>query len=349
MLLSTASAQPRAIITPQEAQTPPYIDPQQLSKPQFLEKNAVTVTDQRIQALQELALSPPSNRSEVRQQQAEALWQLGLLHLHGLQVSLDPPLAENLFERAQALGHPLASAGLAWCAIDGCGTRPRPQKASSWIQSLRKQAPGRSAYLEWLMLSTLSPIHSTTSTAPATNRNLQNRQQAALQKAVQLGDAQARVEWGLQLAETGKKGQALQQFRAAAQSSKAASHNIQVLNSQAPVRANGNQGQQGAAWQTFRQARVYHRGEGVPANYTEAIRLYQRASDMGSPQAKRMLALIYSRPHTNGTLDIAWMQQLAFADVSEDTKTIVHMPNATSSLQRDATPLYDYLNPRWRK
>lgn len=350
---SHAAAQPRAVITPQEAQTPPYIDPQQFATPQLVAPSPANSGESRaLHQLQTWAQAADATASQARQQQAQALWQLGLLYLHGQQVPLDMAQANRLFERAHALGHPLASAGLAWCAMDGCGASPQPSQARQWIETLQPHAPGRSAYLEWLLLGGLTPMDDAAkSTAPKAASNMQKRQQAALQRAIQANDTQARIERGMQLAESGKQQQALQQFRAVSAASKAAGHNAQVLGAQTKpeTRPSGNLGQTGGAWQTFRQARVYHRGEGVPANYTEAIRLYQRASDMGSPQAKRMLALIYSRPQPDGNLDVAWMQQLAYADVSQDTQTLIHMPQTTNSLQRDPTPLYDYLDARWRR
>src|SRR3989344_5342468 len=63
------------------------------------------------------------------------------------------------------------------------------------------------------------------------------------------------------------------------------------------------------------EARRYHQGDGVPANYTEAVRLYQIAASSGDPQARRMLAQIFSRPAPDGTVDVTWMQQLAAIDM----------------------------------
>lgn len=65
---------------------------------------------------------PPAPASSA----ATAAWQLGLLTLHGVGMAPDPAQARHWFERAQALGHPLAPAGLAWCEISGCVTSPNP-------------------------------------------------------------------------------------------------------------------------------------------------------------------------------------------------------------------------------
>ena len=61
-----------------------------------------------------------------------------------------------------------------------------------------------------------------------------------------------------------------------------------------------------------------------------------------------MLALIYSRPTPAGGIDIGWMQQLAYMDVTQDGAIPLTAPTAPTSLTRDPTPLWDYIAPRWR-
>lgn len=361
LLCSPAFAQPRQSSSPtitfQEAQTPPRIDADQLRgrRPAVqLEADQLgkSTAIQQLQA-QATAPLPKGERTEASiRAQREAAWQWGLLQLHGLHTPLQPVPAQQSFERAQALGHPLAAAGLAWCAIDGCGQRPEPEAARQWIQALRKTAPGRAAYLEWLLLDDVAPLdEAVPSTARREGINTAGRKQQLLRQAAEAGDPNARVELGMELAAQGKTNEAMEQFRSAAKSSQAAKHNLNVLSDQKGTfksRPSGNAGQAGGAWQTFKQARVYHRGEGVPANYTEAIRLYKRASDMGSEPAKRMLALIYSRPTPAGGIDIGWMQQLAYMDVTQDGAIPLTAPTAPTSLTRDPTPLWDYIAPRWR-
>ena len=135
--MGAASAQPRAVISVQEAQTPPRIDSEQLQKPSAGMDASTPAVSPALAELQSLANAPAPRSGQARKQQAQAIWQLGLLQLHGLHVPLDPAQANIMFERAHALGHPLASAGLAWCAIDGCGQRPQPSKAPKWLQELR--------------------------------------------------------------------------------------------------------------------------------------------------------------------------------------------------------------------
>lgn len=349
-------AQARPTISVQEAQTAPRIDAEQLKSMQ----PAAVDPDQlgrssAVQKLQALAQAPLRKGAPAAEQraQAEAAWQLGLLQLHGLHTPLQPAQAQLNFEHAHALGLPIAVAGLVWCAIDGCGQRPNPDAARQWLPALKQVDPGRAAYMEWLLLEEVAPLDAPVpSTARRDGVDTAQRKRQTLLQAAAAGDPYAKVELGMELAAQDKTAEALAQFRAAARKSEAARHNIEVLSNQQgrnQTQPSGNLGQAGGAWQTFKQARVYHRGEGVPANYTEAIRLYKRASDMGSEPAQRMLALIYSRPMAGGGIDIAWMQQLAYMDVTKDGATPLGAPIAPVSLTRDPTPLYDYIAPKWRK
>lgn len=60
-----------------------------------------------------------------------------------------------------------------------------------------------------------------------------------------------------------------------------------------------------------------------------------------------MLALIFSRPGPDGQIDIAWMQPLAYANLSGE---VVSLDSATAQpmLRREPTPLADLLPP-WRQ
>lgn len=97
----------------------------------------------------------------------------------------------------------------------------------------------------------------------------------------------------------------------------------------------------------YRQARRYHQGDGIPANYAQALMLYQLAAARSSAPAQRMLNLIYSRPNLLGGVDIPWMQQLAEADVS-GPQTRWPRTRISRSLARDPTALFDYLPDFWQ-
>jgi hypothetical protein len=284
-----------------------------------------------------------------------AAWQLGLAALHGIGGSVQPHEAQQWFDRAFRLGEPQAAAGLAWCAIDGCGSPPDPAAARRWIAALRTVDAARAQYFDWLLQTRLAPLqlaatpgavrrHSQVAEAPDAGRaGLPGK--ALLESAARGGNVHAAIELGLENVTNRHYDDALQQFRAVAARSPAAAHNAAVLAQRAAAPRQDASTTPGAA--TFAQAQRYHRGEGVPANFTEAIRLYRLAQSQGSTPARRMLELIFSRPAPDGSVDVAWMQQLAQMDVTGDSPT-QNPAGAQALLRREPTPLFDLLPPRWK-
>lgn len=279
---------------------------------------------------------------------AEAAWWLGLIYLHGAGTSQEPAQAEQWFDTAVRLGHPLAAAGLALCAIDGCARAPSAPTARRWIAELRRTNTPRALYLEWWLESRTAPLTLTPSTEPGSIALVELPARALLTRAATLGDTQARIELGLDFAAAHRWQAALDQFRAAAPRSDTAAANLAtvtgILRAQSAPSAVGT-----TRWQTALQAaKRQHRGEGVPANYNEAIRLYQQAESLGSEEAGRMLALIYSRPTTAGDINVEWMRQLAYLDMEKSVPTL-GSPTSIRLLQRDPTPLFDLMPNAWRE
>lgn len=331
---------------------------------------------------QQRALSQLRSRAEGKgvspATQREAQWVMGLLALHGIAMAQDGPQARTWFERAQRAGHPLASAGLAWCAMDGCGQPPDPPAARPWIDQLAKTDPARAQYLEWLLARRLAPL-STAEPVGEVSALAGTPDQELLQRAARSGSPGAQLEWGLALLAQDEPEAALRQFRAAAPRSSSAATNAQMLGDRmrpagqlvsaqgtsAPPAAQGPQRLQRTpqlrgspseqdiqvrqpvtAQQQWEQAQRYHRGEGVPANYTEALRLYQQAASHGHVASRRMLELIYSRPAQGGGVDIGWMQQLARID----PMTMQPMaPISPAPYRRDPTPLFDMVPAPWHR
>ncbi len=298
--------------------------------------------------------------SKARQQrlQAEAAWQMGLLTLHGICAVLNTADAAAWFERAELLGEPLAAAGLAWCEIEGCRAAAHPAAAGKWVELLRGVDAPRALYLQWLMQSRLAPLEISQpvlGAAGQTRSPLQNRQ--LLVSAAQQGDTNAKIELGLDSVLLNELPQALAFFKSAAPKSAAAAINSTVVAERVknaaslmpPNRVSSAIAVKSqSAAENFAQAQRYHRGEGVPSNYTEAIRLYQLAQNQGNVSAKKILALIFSRPAPNGQIDLAWMQQLAQVDVSGASPTI-EQNNLKLQLRREPTPLFDLVPLKWRR
>ena len=300
---------------------------------------------------------PPAPASSA----ATAAWQLGLLALHGVGMAPDPAQARHWFERAQALGHPLAPAGLAWCEISGCVTSPNPTAVSRWTVPLARTAPGLAKYLDWYAARALAPLgktldHPLGMPGPQNQPNAPAAAEAdpllLLQAAAQAGNAQAMNALGLEYVAAGLPDQALAQFKGAASRSAAAAANARLLSSQIEPRNRLKSTATDAAGGSpyYAQAQRYHRGDGVPANYTEAVRLYQAAASQGDARARKMLELIFSRPAPDGTLDPGWMQQLASLAMQPQGLTrTAPLPLSPQGWQQDPSPLYHLIPLPWRQ
>lgn len=355
----------------------PHIAPSQLVMPspsvQDPDSTAAALTPAQVRAMQRLRAqaegvapiprkaSPSSidNRRKTAPavptlaEQREANWVLGLLALHGIGMPWDAAQAERWFEKAQTLGHPLAAAGVAWCLIDGCARPPDPASALSWIQQLQAVEPAQAQYLQWLALERLAPLHAKspllqeeepTATPPSN--------WALLESAARAGSAAAKTELGLREVTQGHLSKALQHFQSAAARSPAAAANARELTARmredATPAGSTNPGAS-TAEKWYLQARKYHRGDGIPANYTEALRLYQLAANQGSQAAKRMLEWIYAHPLADGSLNIFWMRQIAAMNMAPNGSPLTINPLGTpAGYVRDPTPLWDLIPAPWK-
>ena len=71
------------------------------------------------------------------------------------------------------------------------------------------------------------------------------------------------------------------------------------------------------------------------------------AADKGNAEARKMLELIYSRPTPEGTVNLGWMQQLAYANTATIIPTVGVHAN-TTMLYRAPTPLFDLMPDEWQ-
>lgn len=300
--------------------------------------------------IRSLAAGTP-NRS-----QAQASWVLGLLYAHGIGVALNLPEAAGWFKRAHALGEPLAAAGMAWCAIEGCNSPPDPAAARPWLAPLGAVNLPRAQYFQWLIETRLAPLQIATPTQrsdPGTLQPDRLRARQLLVSSAQRGDVQANMTLGFDSITQDRSAQALAFFRAVAPRSAAAQANVALLSSSAPVKGTTavlGAAASGSAEDNLSKAQRNHRGEGQPSNFVEAIRLYRLAQSQGSTAARKMLELIFSRPAPNGDIDVTWMQQLAFVDVTQRVPGLPSVPNTPNrrSFQREPTALFDLLPSLWR-
>ena len=351
------SAAPRIEAAPTAA---PGIDPRPLDdRPRIVappvsraslttrDTQAAQAVDRELRRLQRTAEAPRAVGSTTASAQAAST--LGLIYLHGAGVRRDTALAQSWFEKAARFGRePLAYAGLAWCYIDGCVGPPNPAGAARAIEALRQRYPARAEFLQWVLARRQTPLQVA---APGMNQNqvLELPQRQLLERSAATGDMHANIELGMDAVSRERFDQAAQYFRRAGPNSQAAKQNLEqlALRGSSPIQAPRSAGPSASAAEALASARKYHRGQGVPANFVEAMRFYQLAASRGSAEAQRMLALINSRPMPGGGFNPGWMQQLAYVDVGTVIPT-VGVLGTTHLLHREPTPLFDLMPAFWR-
>lgn len=291
-------------------------------------------------------LRAAANRAAPGRGQANAAWVLGLLYLHGIGVPASQADAQSWFERAHFLGEPLAPAGLAWCQIDACKSASNPAEARRWLDLLRPVNQPRAQYLQWLLEAKLSPLQ-------FSDPRPQNKANAGavvdrqlLLSAAKAGDPQARIALAFESIEANRDAEALAYFQAASARSAVAAANAALM-TQRMRDGTGSVRPLAAGREILAEAQKNHRGEGQTANFVEAIRLYRLAQGKGSMEAKKILELIFSRPGADGQIDIAWMQQLAYANLSQAVPSLDRTA-ARQTLRREPSPLFDLLPQFWR-
>lgn len=337
-----------------------------------LEKTATALTTNLAAPTMVRPPAPIPKSAGLQSQQAYASWLMGLLALHGICMPLNTAQAASWFLRASELGEPLASAGMAWCAIEGCKLDANPTAAGLWINRLAASKPAKAQYLRWLAQARMAPLRTTLAGGNSVSINSTSEQDQLLLNAAKAGEVNAKLELGLIAMSNNQPLLALPYFRDAARSSIAGKTNLELVTMQIktgaplngsekdattrppindPKTAAGNGLATGKALdrdELLAQARKYHRGQGVPPNYTQAIVLYQMAKDKGSIAAQKMLALIFSRPTSDGHIDIGWMQQLA--NIETDNSPGNQNGDAQNkNLRREPTPLFDLIPPNWRR
>lgn len=327
------------------ASAPPAINAPPIGNPPLIQRDSRgRAVDRALQQL--LKTAQPSSGYGTTRAAAQSAWQLGLIYLHGAGVHVDRPLAQQWFERSALQGlETWAYAGLAWCRIDGCAAPPDPGGATRDIQRLRPTHPGRADYLAWLQATQLHPLNITP--PGKSNSSVSSSDFRWLERAAAAGDIPATIELGIMAFANQDTSRAEAYFRKVAGRSAVASHNLQLVQARkgvAPMQPVTN----GAAQTALDMAKMYHRGQGVPANFAEAVRFYRLAEQRGSEEAHKMLELIFSRPMPDGSLNAAWMQQLANADAR--TPIVALNPGVnTPQMQRQPSPLFDLLPAFWQQ
>jgi uncharacterized protein len=265
--------------------------------------------------------------------------QQGLAYLHGLDRQQDLTLAGKMMMKAWMQGDKYSAAGVALCHASGCYGPPDARSVQLWIERARRASPAKAKLLEWHWANLAAQSNPQASTRAKAQR--------LLQEAAALGDPVALNERALQTISEGKTRQAAALLeRARLRGSPAAAYNLGKLNQiQLPQEGNiggaANLGASAAGQADYELAMTYHRGKGVPVNITQAVAFYQKAAQQGHMAAQRMLALIFSRPTPQGTIDEVWFRQLA------PPEGVASVPSArtqtTAWFQSDSSVLIDWL------
>lgn len=286
-------------------------------------------------------------------EQANAAWIMGLLTLHGRGLPADVKRAKSWFQIAWQQGEKIASAGLAWCELVGCGMPPDLAKARYWRTQLSKVNRGRALYFEWLARAKSAPLDLPNDVdAKSTIDNIPHHK--LLVEAANAGDIHAHIELGIESAAKNQLNEALQHFVFAEQNSSIVSTNASLIRTEIDdaksiaARPQSGLDRNGLAESSWLQARRYHRGEGIPINYVEAIRLYRKAADLGHLNAKKMLDLIFSQSVETGAINIFWMQRLSRVDVSGLSPQLPIIDGPVL-LAREETGLTDFIPRVWTK
>ena len=284
-------------------------------------------------------------------EQANAAWIMGLLTLHGRGLPADVRRAKSWFQIAWQQGEKLASAGLAWCEMIGCGMPPDLAKARYWRTQLSKVNRGRALYFEWLARAQSAPLEIPNEMdAKFTIDKIPHHK--LLLEGANAGDIHAHIELGIESAAKNQLDEALQHFVFAEQNSSIVSNNARHMRAKideeksSAKRSQLSLDRNELAESSWLQARRYHRGEGIPINYVEAIRLYRKAADLGHLQAKKMLDLIFSQSTEAGAVNIFWMQRLSRIDVSGFAPQLP-IVDGPVLFAREETGLTDFIPPLW--
>ncbi len=217
--------------------------------------------------------------------------------------------AARWFRVAAAASDRRAAMALAYLQGLGLGVARDPLAARRSLQQASDAGLARADYLLSLL-------------AAADRRPGSERQQGEFrERAARRDDPVAQNAMGVHYQLQGDRATAEMWYRRAADNgSPAARLNLAAL-------AAGDQARQSTAGTVesgqddadtlFESARRHHRGDGVPVDYGEALRLYRKAAAKGSEPAQQMLGLIQSRTLPGAGFDPVWMRQLASAAVGK--------------------------------
>lgn len=293
----------------------------------------------------DFAIRPPEPRPSPRAESAariehsgppEALVRLALDYHRGTNGPRNPTEALRLLELAAERGDPRARIASAYLASEALGTERDLPRARTVLDDARRAGSARAAYLRALV-EEAGPV--------AKDRDARVR--ALLQEAAAAGDALAQNQLGTEYERLGQPGTARLWYQEAIRNGSAAARdNARRLEARLtrqkvrrPMKSLEADAQAGDAAAAFELAQRHHRGDGVAANYAEALRWYREAAMREHAQARQMLGLIYSDAAMAAGINAEWMRRVAMMSFAEDGSGPRLAPFADGLPMRDADPL----------
>jgi TPR repeat protein len=251
------------------------------------------------------------------------------------------PEAFRWFTRAAAGGEPRAYLALGYMHSEGIGTARNMGLGRDFLE----QALAADLPRAYTLLATIEQA------LPPSKRREEPIQ--LLRLGLQANDGPCGNALGVAYEAKGQPIEAERAYREAERlGSKAATQNIARLvlirdrSNRSSMAKLSDRARLGDADAQYELAVRFHRGDGIPVNYGDAIRYYERAGAAGNAAAKRVMVLIASRPSATGDINVAWMQELASGlsvPGGDETRVTSHSPPVF-----DANPLVGLLAMRPR-
>ena len=238
----------------------------------------------------------------------EAALRAGLEYYRNAGAPMAPALARQRWKQAAEAGDARGMVAYGWLLANGIGGLRDVEQAREWIGEARVAGLARATFVSSLLEGRI----------PGAKKRVESLQM--LEQAARDGDMLAANNLGVALELEGNLTGARSLYETAAMAGNTtAQGNLERLRrlsrpadglNLSRLRLQADDGDTDAMLQL---AQRYHRGEGVPQDFAQAIQFYRRAADGGSVRAREFISLIFSRPPKDRSqvYDAAWMRELA--------------------------------------
>lgn len=251
--------------------------------------------------------------SQARAGDPQAAWRVALALFSGDCTAQNYGQVLGFIEMAAQSGHACATGALGLMMVRGWGIGRDLLQARELLERSALAGCRRAYYWSWL--------------ADELAARPQTRERALLQlmKGADAGDGHALNALAVVREIDGQRGDARMLYaRAASAGNTTARTNLARLaryfskSSEKPgVALLTRRADAGDAQAQYQLARRFHQGDGISANYVQALKWYQRAADKGNPAAREMLTLIQARLGNGDAPDKAF-SDLAMVDLKTD-------------------------------